>query len=355
MYHFRKLRFEFKSTSSVFNGSNSNLGRVTMVTEYDELKGAFTTMRESENYEGATMFMPYQHANHTVDVRGRRLGAVLNYKTRYIRTSDLSSFHAFGGTADPHAYDVGLFHLCTQGTVAEQIGELWVHYSVDLIKPRVDYVNGNVFVMQTPERHADLDTTVSFVPTEETIFNANNNITTNIVFDTSDGYNKFTCTGVPSGMVIYIQAYIERVSGLGTLESGIDMDLGEGLAGVADSKYTNQWTFVNNVSTAALITLKARVTNPSFHFRVIAGNITSTAYWKTMITIEMCEWMDPVSAYPVTFEEYFKKLSMRNKQSNLPLSTIISCIPKHTTCQIPRPSLSTSDFEEVKSEDVKKL
>jgi len=77
-------------------------------------------------------------ARHQVDVAGRSMGMVLPYQRRYVRNAPVPDTTAQGGAGDPHAYDIGLFQVATQGCPAtgNQVGELWVGYSIDLIKPR---------------------------------------------------------------------------------------------------------------------------------------------------------------------------------------------------------------------------
>lgn len=357
MYHFRNLRFEFKSTSSVFNGATPTLGRVTMVTEYDELKGAFTSMRESENYEGATMFMPFENRTHTVDVRGRRLGAVLNFKTRYIRTGDLSTFNAFGGTADPHAYDVGLFHLCVQGTVPDQIGELWVHYSVDLIKPRVDFVNGNVFAMQNNHAPTAADHGIDWFqsdPLSGYIFaNINNNITMKPYFDLATETNSFTCTGVPVDSVITIVTKCSRSAGTGVMDT-ITLSLGDGLQSLTDNKLLNGWSALNSDASAGYATVRARVVSSTFVINVAAGVTGASATMITMLVVEQTNWLDPDTAYPPTLEDYISNLSSKFLHTRIASSQRgESSVSSSLSVSKPRPSLS-SDFEEVKIGEVPK-
>lgn len=140
LYKFNKLWFEYRTTSGeVMSGSNPALGKVVMVTNYDVIQNPFSSIVEMENYEGNANFPPYQTiARHVVDVRGRNMGQVLPYTRRYIRSGPVPSETAEGGAADPHAYDIGLFQVGVGGMPAEgnQVGELWVGYSIDLIKPR---------------------------------------------------------------------------------------------------------------------------------------------------------------------------------------------------------------------------
>jgi len=110
-----------------------------MVTNYDVIQDPFLTIEAMENYEGNSNFPPYQTvARHVVDVRGRSMGQVLPYTRRYVRSGPVPSSTEQGGAGDPHAYDIGLFQVGVSGmpSTGNQVGELWVGYSIDLIKPR---------------------------------------------------------------------------------------------------------------------------------------------------------------------------------------------------------------------------
>jgi len=138
-YRFKHLSFEYRTTSGeVVSGTNPALGKVIMATDYDVLDSPFTTKQQMENYEGNANGPPYQKIiRHVVNVEGRRMGQVLPYRERYVRSGAVPSSSPQGGAGDPHAYDIGLFQLGTAGMpAANPIGELWVCYAIDLIKPK---------------------------------------------------------------------------------------------------------------------------------------------------------------------------------------------------------------------------
>jgi hypothetical protein len=133
-YEFKKLWFEFKTSSGeVVSGSNPALGRVVMVTNFDSTADAFSDKIAAETYEGMTVGAPYDKViRHKVNASGRRLGQSLPIRERYVRTGSLPT------NRDPEFCDVGNFQFVTSGMPAANIiGELWVHYEVDLIKPLI--------------------------------------------------------------------------------------------------------------------------------------------------------------------------------------------------------------------------
>jgi len=188
LYSFSKLWFEYRTTSGeVVSGSNPAIGKVIFCTNYDVIAPPFQYLDDMENYEGNCNFPPYQTiARHSLDVAGRGMGAVLPYKRRYVRSGPVPSQTEQGGAGDPHAYDIGLFQVGTIGMPAagNQVGELWVGYSVDLIKPKV--ATSSAFpswsaYMATIKLGADPDP-MTFVP-ESSVYYAENDMTA--TFDTT--------------------------------------------------------------------------------------------------------------------------------------------------------------------------
>jgi len=350
MYRFKNLRFEFKSTSSVFNGATPELGRITMVTEYDELKGPFGSMTEAENYDGSTMFMPYQNATHSVDVRGKRMGSVLDYKARYVRTGDLSTAHAFGGSADPHAYDVGLFHLCIEGTPNSKLGELWVHYSIDLIKPRVDLAQGLVYgntvettALTDDTHHNYWDVNEMESSTSAVFPNANNNMAWTSTFDAVAGVTTFRCANCPGSMIFHLMLTATIVSEGAGIASLISIGGYVNCEPVTDNKLQND----HSMQSTSGGQIKKVVLYRRMHTLPSAGPVSFTinnplvdvngCELSSTIMIESCEWLDPLTAYPESLEEKVDKLATRLKR--LQFVNKKSGVPRQN---------SLSDFEEVK-------
>jgi hypothetical protein len=127
-YKMHGLLFEFKSTSAdALNSTNTALGTLIMATEYNPLHGAFTAKRDMENHVYSTANAPSISALHPVECAADV--SVLN--ELFVRNVPLP-------TADIRFSDMGLFQLATVGMqAAAVIGELWVTYDIELIKPKL--------------------------------------------------------------------------------------------------------------------------------------------------------------------------------------------------------------------------
>lgn len=132
-YRIRGLVFEFKSLSSEFNisATGQGMGSVIMATNYNVNNPNFQSKREMENYEFCTSGRPTQTFLHAVEC-SKYVTPVNNLWVRTAVPNDINY--------DPRLYDLGTFQIATSNNQTEggatSIGELWVTYEVDLMKPK---------------------------------------------------------------------------------------------------------------------------------------------------------------------------------------------------------------------------
>lgn len=132
-YVIRGMIFEFKSTSaSALNSTNTALGTVVMATRYNVLMPSFASKTEMENYEFCTTTKPAESAIHAIECAVGEAPLHCLY-TRQFNTA----------IGDLRMYDLGNFQIATVGMQAvATIGELWVSYDVELLKPRLTTIVG---------------------------------------------------------------------------------------------------------------------------------------------------------------------------------------------------------------------
>jgi len=128
-YDIEGMVYEFKSTSGTAVGStNTALGVVIMATNYDVLDPPFASKVEMEAYQFATSTVPSASVLHAIECARDKSAMPISY----VRTNTAPS------NSDLRMYDHGLFQIATQGQQAAcVIGELWVTYSVKLMKPKL--------------------------------------------------------------------------------------------------------------------------------------------------------------------------------------------------------------------------
>lgn len=126
------MSFMFKSTSSdavLSTAANSALGTVSMATDYNALSAPFASKVQMENYEHSVSTKPSNNLTHFVECARSQTPV----KELYIRTGPVPT------NADQRLYDLGLFQIAASGQQVSggAMGELWVSYTIELLKPRI--------------------------------------------------------------------------------------------------------------------------------------------------------------------------------------------------------------------------
>lgn len=124
-YRFRGLVFEFVSSASPYLASSA-MGTLVVAMEYNPLAPVFTNKPQMENSDYAVSSRFDKNLMYGVECK------------QFTQNSYLTRYQA----ADPlTAYDSGLFQVATvPGSgfpVNSVVGELWVSYDVELMRPRV--------------------------------------------------------------------------------------------------------------------------------------------------------------------------------------------------------------------------
>jgi len=136
-YRLRGMLFEFKSTSGdALNSTNTALGSIIMATEYDSSRPLFTSKQQMENHQFASSARQSCSMLHPIEC-DRSQTPITDL---YIRTG-LPSDSSDNDT-DLRMSDWGNFQIATTGQQAASvnIGELWVTYEIELLKPCINEV-----------------------------------------------------------------------------------------------------------------------------------------------------------------------------------------------------------------------
>lgn len=136
-YKWRGLIFTYKAQcSDLVTGTNPGLGTVIMATDYNAVENRFTDKRSMENYEFTTSSRPSASFVHMVETAKNQTA----HPTLFTRDGPPPT------GADKRLYDIGAFSIATQGMQATDatatIGELWVSYEIEFLKPRFQSDSG---------------------------------------------------------------------------------------------------------------------------------------------------------------------------------------------------------------------
>lgn len=128
-YKFKGLVFTFNSTSAdALNSVNTALGTVVMSTQYNVALPTFLNKAEMEQYEYTVSGRPSKNLVHCVECDP----SLQVMEHLFTRTGSLPAGQ------DYQFYDWGNFQFATVGMqAAATIGELWVSYEVEFLKPRI--------------------------------------------------------------------------------------------------------------------------------------------------------------------------------------------------------------------------
>jgi len=131
-YRLRGMIFEFKSTSAdSLNSTNTALGSVIMATEYDSARPDFTSKMQMENHQYASSARMSCSMYHPIECDRSQTPIT----ELYVRTSSVADSN--DNDTDLRLMDWGKFQIATFGQQANtvNIGELWVTYEIELLKP----------------------------------------------------------------------------------------------------------------------------------------------------------------------------------------------------------------------------
>jgi len=128
-YKIHGMVFAFKSMSSDYAASGP-LGTVVMATNYNAVDRVFANKVEMENSEFAVSCKPSMSLVHAIECDAKISGV----DVLYVRDPAYET----GEVSDRRFYDYGRFQVATSGlpgNAASTLGELWVTYDIELLKP----------------------------------------------------------------------------------------------------------------------------------------------------------------------------------------------------------------------------
>lgn len=134
-YRIHGMVLVFKSMSSDYAAAGP-LGTVMIATNYNAVDREYTSKVELENSEFAVSCKPSMNLVHAIECDPK----VTGLETLYIRDPAYET----GETSDRRFYDYGKVQFATQGlpgAAGNTMGELWVTYDIELMKPII----GGVF------------------------------------------------------------------------------------------------------------------------------------------------------------------------------------------------------------------
>lgn len=256
-YCIRGMIFEYKAMSAdALNSTNTALGTVIMATQYNSAAAAFTSKAQMEGHEFCTSSRPSASFVHPIECSR----AETPLSCLYTRSGSVPS------STDQRFYDLGTFYIGVQGMQAADVnlGELWVTYDVELLKPRIyDGIGNDVLADHWRLYAAD---TSNYLGTSQGLRSGNLGITfsSNNVFELP----------VDAGPMYYMCQLVWRGAST-TLTNAIALTLG--------SACTLPNFFLNDLAGVGLIAGTVSTTQfNSFIVLVAAGGVSGTTHRVTI-------------------------------------------------------------------------
>lgn len=123
-YKFHGVMFEFRPLITDFVTSGAP-GVVVMATNYNAGSAVYDTKQDMENSEFAVAVKPTNGLIHGIECATNQT----TFNQRYVRTGTVPAGQ------DLRLYDYGTFQFATQNNPIQNLGELWVSYCVEFLKP----------------------------------------------------------------------------------------------------------------------------------------------------------------------------------------------------------------------------
>jgi len=137
-YELVQLAYTFKSTISDFAANSGQVGQVIIATQYNPDSSPFATKDEMMLYEGGMSCKTTESMIHGIECDPRKIAGSAQ---KYVRAGQVPP------TEDMKNYDLGKTSLAVVNAPStyanQQIGELWVSYTVMLRRPKI--ASGNAY------------------------------------------------------------------------------------------------------------------------------------------------------------------------------------------------------------------
>lgn len=149
-YELYQLAFTYKATVSDFATGSGQVGQIMMATQANPQADAFANKEEMMLYQGGSSSKTTVAQIQGVECDPSKIQGT---PTKYIRAGNLPA------TEDLKQYDLGVFNLAVENVPTtyqgQQLGELWVSYTVKLRKPKLASGNAynvhrDVFMVKAP-------------------------------------------------------------------------------------------------------------------------------------------------------------------------------------------------------------
>jgi len=283
-YRIHGMIFEYKPNAS-FVTSSGGLGFVNMATDYDAYDQNFASKLQMDTQEYSTDGSTVEHFIHPIECDPNR-----NFAKELWVNTNTNTDNVEG---DARLAFLGNFQIAVSGTVATgQIGELWVHYDVEFMRPTGDGASNPSLYSQ----HIYGNSTTSTTPATNVVSNSSSTVAMTTTTNAGTGSLTYLTINplaqhVPGtylvGSVISAAVTTVTTAPLFALPGGstanprsayiYDLNGDGGRAG-------NQPVATNKTNTVAWGLISLVDLNSTFQVAIAAAGSATTCYWDIMIS-----------------------------------------------------------------------
>lgn len=170
MYEFVKLIVEYRplvsdSATTTTSGALTSMGSVIMATQYDSVLGPYINKNTMENSDYSVSCKPSEGCMMAIECQPKFNPLGVLYVNGAVGNTAvaLTGSNANPTNTDVRFQDLGLVQISsnlipTQSGVSIDLGEIWVHYEVKLLKPQLNGGLTNVLTAHYQSRDASVNT-----------------------------------------------------------------------------------------------------------------------------------------------------------------------------------------------------
>ena len=319
-YELYQLAFTYKATVAEFAAASGQVGQVYMATQTNPVADAFANKEEMLMYNGSGSSKSTKHQIQGVECDPAKLPG--NSAQKYVRAGNLPPGE------DLKQYDLGIFNIAVENVPAtyygQQLGELWVSYTVKLRKPKL--ASGNAYNVHRDVFFTDNPTSPFLTGNSVAVLGLNSNSNLGLITGSRNVLGiqviapakaNETIASCPT-MGTYVNSAGTTVSQVGLLDDfNSDSPSGAGIGSF--SSYPNMGQFIFPDSFAGIVectiafmtdTVGATQSNPGFYTQ---GNI---ARFKDM------PW---TNSYLIGEQKWSHRMAVMGDNENQSMPECISC------------------------------
>jgi hypothetical protein len=232
-YRVRYLCFHYATEAYAGAQTVASAGKVILVTNFDQSDASFTGSTQAENYDHMVKGPPFANLQHCVMQKKGASRGFLPLIDYFVNPSNNLNAPT-GDASQGKFYDIGLFQvMCEQLAATGEIGELYVTYEFDMIRPKQAIAAGDYTLSHWQNINPAAATPLGGVPGGSYTADSNLPLTTFQVLSSTT----FALNAIGTYQVVIIWGSVASIASLPTLSPGSNVVADTILGGSASGSF----------------------------------------------------------------------------------------------------------------------